>query len=73
MLLRTALLSCVFFLGFVLVIQLALVVVARWKGSAGLIFNGWSWAVFSGVIWLISTSLAFRIFAKWLRAQLADQ
>jgi hypothetical protein len=73
MLLRTALLSCAFYLGFVLVVELTLVAVARWKGSAGLFFNGWSWALFSGLIWLVSTSLAFRIIANWIRAKLAKQ
>ena len=71
MLIRTALLSCAFYLGFVLAIELALIAVARWKGSAGLLFDGWSWALFSGVIWLVSTSLAFRIVRSWIHARLA--
>jgi hypothetical protein len=71
MLIRTALLSCAFYLGFVLAGELAIIAVARWKGSAGLYFHGWSWALFSGVIWLVSTSLAFRVVASWIRAKLA--
>jgi hypothetical protein len=72
MLIRAAVLSCAFYLGFMLVVELALIAVARWKGSAGLIFTGWSWAVFSGAIWLGSTSIAFRIVERWIRARLAQ-
>lgn len=72
MLIRTAVLSCAFYLGFMLALQLALIIWASWKGGAFLGFSGWSWAVFSGVVWLISTSIAFRIVAGWIRARLAS-
>ena len=68
---KTAVLSCAFYLTFMLAVELALIGIARWKGSAGLSFHGWSWTLFSGVIWLISTSVAFRIVADWIRARLA--
>jgi hypothetical protein len=55
----------------VLVVELVFIAVARWKGSAALIFNGWSWAWFSGMIWLVSTSIAFRIVKSWIHAKLA--
>jgi hypothetical protein len=72
MLMKTAVLSCAFYLAFVLAVELALIGITRWKGSVGILFNGWSWALFSGIIWLVSTSMAFRIVANWIRARLAQ-
>ena len=71
MLMRTAVLSCVFYLAFMLAIELALIGITRWKGSVALLFHGWSWVLFSVLIWLISTSIAYRIIANWIRARLA--
>jgi hypothetical protein len=70
LIMRLALLSCAFYLGFALALELALVLLSRWKGSAEFYFTSWGWTVFSGAIWLVSTSLAFRIVRSWIHARL---
>jgi hypothetical protein len=68
---RFALLICAFYLGFALPMELALFALERWKGGVLFGFTSWwGWVVFSAAIWLVSTSLAFRIVRSWIRAKL---
>ena len=70
LIMRLALLSCAFYLGLALALELALFLLARWKGSAGFFFTSWGWTLFSVAIWLVSTSIAFRIVRGWIHAKL---
>ena len=69
LIMRLALLSCAFYLGFALIVELTFIGVLR-KGL-DLHLTSWGWTVFSGAIWLVSTSIAFRIVASGIRARLA--
>lgn len=69
LIMKLALLSCAFYLGFALIVELANIG-ARMKGL-DLHLTSLGWTVFSGAIWLVSTSVAFRIVASGIRARLA--
>jgi len=69
LIMRLALVSCVLYLGFALIVELAFVA-ARRKGL-DIHLHSLGWTVFSGAIWLVSTSIAFRIVASWIHAKLA--
>jgi hypothetical protein len=70
---KIALWTCAFYLGFWLAAELAYLATVRWKGSGagGVIFNLWSWVLVSGIVWLVSTSLAYRVVASGIRPNLS--
>jgi hypothetical protein len=67
MLLRLALLTCAFYLAIAVLAEVGVFVAARIKGSFGYVASPWGWAVWSGVMWLISYSLAWRVIKAWVR------
>jgi hypothetical protein len=68
---KIALLSCALYLGFALVAELAVVATLFWKDDVLIGFKWWGWTVWSGAIWLLCTSLAFRIVVSGIRTKLA--
>jgi hypothetical protein len=71
LIMKLALLSCAFYLGFALAAELEFFAVTLWKDSVGIFFTWWGWAAWSGAVWLVSTSLAFRLVFGGIRAKLA--
>jgi hypothetical protein len=69
LIIKVALLSCVFYLCVALVVEGAFFAVTLWKDSVGIYFTWWGWAAWSGAVWLPSTSLAFRLVANGIRAK----
>ncbi len=69
LLLRLALLTCAFYLAIAVLTEAAVFVLAGVKGSFGYMSTRWGWAVWSGVMWLISYTLAWRIVARWFWRQ----
>ena len=67
---KLALLSCAFYLGFVLIAELAFFAVTLWKDDVGIYFTWWGWAAWSSAAWLLSTSLAFYIVFSGIRAKI---
>jgi hypothetical protein len=61
LIMKLAALSCAFYLGIALLAELAFFALMLWKDNVGIFFTRWCWAAWSGVAWLISTSLAFRL------------
>ena len=70
LIMKLALLSCAFYLGFALVVELGFFAVTLWKDSVGIFFTWWGWAAWSGAAWVVSTSLAFRIVMAGIRARI---
>ncbi len=68
---KLAVLSCAFYLGIALLAELAFFLITLWKDSFGVFFTWWGWAIWSSAVWLLSTSLAFRIFWGAIRAKLS--
>ena len=68
---KLAVLSCAFYLGIALLVELAFFLITLWKDSFSVFFTWWGWALWSGVVWLISTSLAFRLAWGGIRAKLS--
>jgi hypothetical protein len=71
LIMKVALLSCAFYLGIAVVVELAFFALALWKDSVGYFFTWWGWAAWSGAAWLVSTRLAFRLVVSGIRAQAA--
>jgi hypothetical protein len=72
LIMKLALLSCAFYLGFALVVELAFFAVTLWKDSVGIFFTWWGWAAWSGAAWVVSTSLAFRIVMAGIRVRIGS-
>jgi hypothetical protein len=59
--LRLGLVSALIYVGFALAVEVALIFLARLKGSASLFASRPGWFVFFGVLWVASFWIAFRI------------
>ena len=70
LIMKVALLSCAFYLCFALVAELTFFALALWKDGFMYGFRSWGWAISSSLVWLLSTSLAFRIVVSGIRAKL---
>jgi len=70
LIMKLALLSCAFYLGFALAVELAFFAIMLWKDSVGIFFTWWGWAEWSGAAWLVSTSIAFRLVVGGIRARI---
>jgi hypothetical protein len=70
LIMKLALLSCGFYLAIALVAELVVFAIALWKDVA-IGYTWWGWAVWSGAVWLVCTSLAFRLVVSGIRAKLA--
>jgi len=68
--LKLALLSCVFYVGIAILMEAGLFLWARLAGSAGFFASRAAWFVLFGMIWLGSFSLAWHIVLTSLRARL---
>lgn len=70
LILKVAFLSCAFYLVLAAAAELVFFAIALWKDSVAYFFTWWGWAIWSGAVWLLSTSLAFRIVVSGIRAKL---
>jgi hypothetical protein len=73
---RIAVLSCALYLGFVLLAEFAFFVVTLWKHGFGLLtswFSWWGWIIWSCAVWILSTSLAYRLVWAGIRAELSHR
>jgi hypothetical protein len=61
---KLALLSCAFYLGFALVAELAFFATLLWKDDVIIGFKWWGWTVWSGAICVVCTSLENRAFSS---------
>ncbi len=71
LLVKLAVLSCAFYLGVALLAELAFFLLALWKHDFAYSFTWWGWAICSGTVWLLSTSLAFRMVWAGIRARVS--
>ena len=67
---KLSLLSCAFYLGFALLAEAAFYAIGVMKDGFAYAFTSRGWLVLSGIVWLLSTSAAFRIVSSGIRARL---
>jgi hypothetical protein len=68
---KVALVTCAFYLGLNVVLEVGFFGLARWKGGvAGIHFTRGGQYIFFGILWLISYSLAWRIVAAPIFARI---
>lgn len=70
LIMRLAFMSCAFYLAIALLAELAFFAATFWKRDVGIFFNSWGWVAWSLVVWLFSTSLAFRIVMRGIHAKI---
>jgi hypothetical protein len=73
LILKIAVVSCALYLGFAIAAQLAFYALMLWKDGVFISFTRWGWTILSGAVWLISTSVAFRIVATGIHAKLSGR
>jgi hypothetical protein len=59
--LKLATVTCAIYMGITLLLLLAEIMVAHWKGAIGYDLNFRAWAIVFGLMWFISFSIAWRI------------
>jgi len=67
---KVALVTCAFYLGLNVLLEVGLFGLAQWKGGAGITFTRGGKYIFFGILWLISYSLAWRIVAAPIFAKI---
>lgn len=67
---RIALVTCVFYIGLNILLEVALLALAQRTNIAGIHFARGGQYVFFGVLWLISFSLAWRIVTSSILARI---
>lgn len=70
MILKLAFLSCVFYMGVAISMELALFLAAKFSGGSGLFANRAGWFVLFGIIWLGSFGLSYHIVVSGLHDKL---
>ncbi len=60
--LRLALLTCGFYLLIAVITEVGLRVAGRLTGGIMYFGTGWGWGVFFFIVWLVSFSLAYRMY-----------
>jgi hypothetical protein len=58
---KTALVTCAFYVGMAILLEALLLGVTHWKGSVFFSINFKAWALIFGLIWLASFALAWRV------------
>jgi hypothetical protein len=58
---KLALVTCAFYIGFSILLDMTGLVVATWKGGFVILFSKVGWVVFFACIWLVSFLLSYRI------------
>jgi hypothetical protein len=61
LMLKLSALTCLFYFGITLLIEIALIAVLRIWGAVGFALKPAPWAIMFAIIWLISFALAWRI------------
>jgi hypothetical protein len=67
---KLGILTCLFYIAIVFLMDVAVTILARWMGGFGIAIKPWGWVVLFGLIWLISFSLAWRFFHAGFAAKL---
>jgi hypothetical protein len=69
MILKLAVLTCVFYLGISVFMQAAVYGLVFWKGNVLLLYVRWMWGAVFAVVWLAAFSLAWHFFYAGIRAR----
>lgn len=67
---KLAVVTCAFYLGISILLDAAVLGLAKWKGSFGIFFTRSGWIVLFGIAWLVSFLLSYRIVVAPLFANL---
>ena len=70
LILRFALLTCVFYLGMAAILEGAFFVFAYVRGGAGMFGTRLGWTILFGIVWLISFNLTYHIVTTRTQASI---